>query len=543
MSEARGHATRPNIILILADDMGYSDIGCYGSEIETPNLDGLAAGGLRFSQMYNYARCCPTRASLLTGLHPHQAGVGQMTADLGVAPYQGFLNQNCVTIAEALKPSGYQTLMSGKWHVGGDVHGLANPLAVQGDERHPRPVDRGFDHYWGAMGANYFHPARIAIDDRIEGPPEGDFYLTDGITDNAIRQVTEAQAQDSPFFIHVAYFSPHWPLQALPEDIDKYRGKYRGGWGNLRTSRHEQQKGSGLLDSKWEISPRDAQAPDWEEEVTEKAWEAARMAVYAAQVDRMDQGIGRIVANLRELDILDNTLIFFLSDNGGCAEFLGEDGPSEIPNSTTPDGRTVRVGNSPDIEPGSDETYASYDLPWANASDTPFRMYKHWVHEGGISTPLIVHWPDAVAGGRLSHAPAHIMDIMSTCLDAAGGEYPLQHGGHDITPTEGASLLPAFQDLAWRRPDPLCWEHEGNAAVRLGDWKLVKDRAGDWELYELNEDRTELNDLAATNPERMAELTGIYADFVQRCGIISWDEQYERLKGRFNLLDYPGSRY
>ena len=543
MAEARGHGTRPNIMLILADDMGYSDIGCYGSEIETPNLDALAGGGVRFTQMYNYARCCPTRASLLTGLHPHQAGVGQMTADLGVAPYQGFLNQKCVTIAEALKPAGYQTLMSGKWHVGGDVHGLADPLAVLGDARHPRPVDRGFDHYWGAMGANYFHPARIAVDDRVEGPPEGDFYLTDGITDNAIRMVAEAQEQDAPFFIHVAYFSPHWPLQALPEDIEKYRGSYAGGWDRLRTSRHEEQKGMGLLDGKWEISPRDAQAPDWEADVTEKEWEAARMAVYAAQVDRMDQGIGRIVAQLRELDILDNTLIFFLSDNGGCAEFLGEDGPGEIPSSKTPDGRTVRVGNSPDIEPGSDETYASYDLPWANASDTPFRMYKHWVHEGGISTPLIVHWPAAVGGGGMTHAPAHIMDVMSTCLDAAGAEYPTVFKGEKITPTEGESLLPGFQDADWRRRDPLCWEHEGNAAVRLGDWKLVKDRSGNWELYEMNEDRTELNDLAATNPEWMAELTAIYGEFVERCGIISWDEQYERLKGRFGLLNYPGSRY
>jgi arylsulfatase A-like enzyme len=355
--------------------------------------------------------------------------------------------------------------------------------------------------------------------------------------------VAEAQEQDAPFFIHVAYFSPHWPLQALPEDIEKYRGKYAGGWDQLRASRHEQQKGMGLLDSKWEISPRDAQAPDWEQEVTEKEWEAARMAVYAAQVDRMDQGIGRIVAQLRQLDILDDTLIFFLSDNGGCAEFLGEDGPSEIPTSTTPDGRLVRVGNSPDIEPGSDETYASYDLPWANASDTPFRMYKHWVHEGGISTPLIVHWPAAIAGGRMTHAPAHIMDVMSTCLDAAGANYPTEFKGEQITPTEGESLLPAFQDADWCRLDPLCWEHEGNAAVRLGDWKLVKDRAGDWELYEMNEDRTEQHDLSATNPARMAELTGIYPGFVERCGIISWDEQYERLKGRYNLLNYPGSHY
>ncbi len=536
----KGSATRPNIILALVDDMGFSDLGCYGSEIDTPNLDYLAANGVRFTQMYNYARCCPTRASLLTGLHPHQAGVGHMTDFMGEGPYQGYLNRNCITIAEALKLVGYQTYMSGKWHVGGDGSG------VKGDEKHPRPIDRGFDHYWGAKG--YFHPSHIEIDDRTEPAPAEDFYLTDAITDAAIAMIEQSQETGDPFFLHLAHFAPHWPLHALPEDIAKYEGRYKAGWDHLRTARHEEQKGLGLIERNWEITPRDSHAPPWEK-VKEQDWEAARMAVYAAQVDRMDQGIGKVIDKLQDLKILDDTLVIFLSDNGACAEFMPSQGPIGWRGGTTPDGKTIHVGNNPLYMPGGADTYMSYDLPWANASDTPFRMYKHWIHEGGISTPLIVHWPKSVAPGQITDAPAHVMDIMSTCLDAAGASYPSDYHGNPITPTEGESLMPALQNPDWRRSNPICWDHESNAAVRLEDWKLVKDRDNKWELYDMNNDRTEMHDLSEQMPDKVHEMENIYTEFVARAGVISWDQHVDIMNSinprlvsaRWHLrTQYPG---
>ena len=518
--------TRPNIVLILADDMGFSDIGCYGSEIRTTNLDRLARNGLRFSQMYNTARCCPSRASLLTGLSPHQAGVGHMVADLGVPQYQGYLSENCVTIAEALKESGYATAMSGKWHIGGTYNVLDPSSWRPGDDRHPIPTQRGFDRFFGIVtgAANFFNPKILMRDEEIIDVESTDFYFTDAITDNAVQMIEESSGTGKPFFLHVAYTAPHWPLQAWEEDIARYEGKYRDGWNTLRTNRHEELKGKRILDSKWDISPRHSDVPDWED-VRLPDWEDLRMSVYAAQIDRMDQGVGKIMDKLKQMDLEDNTLVMFLSDNGGCAEFMAED--SMMPNPSqystpTADGRDVTVGNLPGLRPGPDDTYMSYDLPWANASNTPFRLFKHWVHEGGISTPFVVRWPDKIKESGIIHEPAQFTDIMATCLNAAQATYPKEYRGKEIIPTVGQSLVPLMVGSDWSREQPLFWEHEGNRAVRLGQWKLVSEIGSDWELYDMESDRTELKNLAEKNRTRVDEMVKLYAEWAQRCGVQPW---------------------
>jgi arylsulfatase A-like enzyme len=520
-------ASRPNIILIMADDMGFSDIGCYGSEIQTPNLNEMAAEGVRFTQLYNCARCCPTRASLLTGLYPHQAGIGHMVGDYGVREYQGYLRDDCVTIAEALKAGGYQTYMSGKWHVGGSYDPLAPETWNPGETGHPTPRQRGFDHYYGTLdgAGSYFHPHAMLEDDAIihpEGAETGDFYYTDAISDRAVGMIDDAAESDDPFFMYVAYTAPHWPLQALPEDIARYEGRYRrGGWDALRTARHEEMKGMGLVSKKWDISPRDEQAPPWHE-IDDQDWEDVRMAVYAAQIDRMDQGIGRILDKLRALDLEENTLVMFLADNGGCAEFLREDGWSQRYATQTPDGKPITTGNIEGVRPGGPDTFMSYDLPWANASNAPFRLYKHWVHEGGISTPFIVQWPSRIAEPRIEHSVAHVVDFMATCLDAASVPYPETYQGRPITPLEGESLVPALEGAGWQRERPLFWEHEGNRAVRDGRWKLVSKYPGEWELYDMVTDRTELRDLSDVSKSRVDAMVGQYRTWAARCNVRDW---------------------
>ena len=518
---------RPNIIVILVDDMGYSDIGCFGSEIRTPNLDSLAEGGLRFSQMYNSARCCPSRAALLTGLNPHQAGIGHMVANLGVPEYQGYLKENAVTVAEALKADGYSTFMSGKWHVGGD-YDLADPDSLTpAAPGFPTPTQRGFDRYFGILaGAGNFYFPKTLMDQDTPVPLAelDDFYLTDAITDNAVSMIGEGVAQDKPFFMYVTYTAPHWPLHALEEDIARYEGQYRGGWEELRTSRHETLKAEGVLDEKWEISPRDADSPPWDD-VADPDWEDIRMAVYAAQVDRVDQGVGRILAAVRSAGVDDNTLIMFLSDNGGCAEFLAEDGSLPQPSryrGTNPDGTQVIVGNVPGLRPGGAETFMSYDLPWANASNTPFRRFKRWTHEGGISTPFILSWPARIREPGIVHSPIHLIDIMPTCLDAAGASQPTERAGQQTIPLEGESMLPAIERRGWERERPIVWEHEGSRAVRQGQWKLVAAIGGGWELYDMERDRTELDDLYTRNRPKAQELERIYEEWAERCGVLPW---------------------
>ena len=368
--------SRPNIILIMADDMGYSDIGCYGGEVNTPSLDRLAASGMRFTQFYNTGRCCPTRASLLTGLYPHQAGIGHMVGNKGYPSYQGYLNERCVTIAEALKSGGYRTLMSGKWHVG--------------ENRPHWPVDRGFDEYYGIVsgGANYFDISKtkapgvkrtMAIDDEPFVPKPGSFYMTDAFSENAVKFIDNYGRKKEPFFLYLAYTAPHWPLHAWPDDIAKYKGKYRKGWDRLRQERYQLMIKIGLISSKWKMSPRDTATWPWDDENNKELLDL-KMAVYAAQIERMDYGIGKVLDKLKETGAQENTLVLFLSDNGGCAE----GGPVGFDN---------RKNGLP---PGGVDSYMSYGLSWANASNTPFRRYKHWVHEGGIATPLIAHWPAVI---------------------------------------------------------------------------------------------------------------------------------------------------
>lgn len=539
--------TRPNILLILADDMGYSDLGCYGSEIRTPNLDRLAASGLRFSQMYNSARCCPSRASLLTGLNPHQTGVGHMMDALGPPEYQGYLNRNCATVAEVLSSAGYATYMSGKWHVGGryDLIDDSRWEELKGSEDFPIPTQRGFDRFYGivAGSANYFFPRLLMEDDRfLELDPAG-YYFTDAITDNAVKMLDENAAANSrasangdaekPFFLHVTYTAPHWPLHAHEEDIARYEGKYRGGWDTLRADRHEELKASGILSDKWEISPRNASATAWEDE-GEKDWEDLKMATYAAMIDRMDQGIGRIMDKVREMGAEDNTLVMFLSDNGGCAEFLAEDSNRPEPSqyaSPNPDGTPVKMGNILGQRPGPGDTFMSYSLPWANASNSPFRLFKRWTHEGGISTPFIVSWPERIRQAGIVHEPTHISDIPATCIDAGGATYPTELNGNDITPIEGVSFMNAIDNGEWKRDLPIYWEHEGSRALRIDNWKLVAEVGGEWELYDMDEDRTELNNLVESNAPKAAEMIALYDAWAERCGVQPWP-----LSGRARMM-------
>jgi len=489
----------------MADDMGFSDLGCYGSEIHTPNLNRMAAEGLRFTQFYNAARCCPTRASLLTGLYPHQAGIGGMTdgkrGDVKPpGPYQGYLNDKCVTIAEVLKTTGYRTLMTGKWHVG--------------ETRPHWPTDRGFDRYYGLISgaANYFDITRgkydctirrFALDDKPYIPDAQNFYITDAFTDNAVKFLDQYDRDDKPFFLYVAYTAPHWPLHALPEDIAKYKGKYLQGWDVLRQERYKRMVKMGIIDPKWPLSPRDEGAVPWDS-VEDKELMDLKMAVYAAQIDRMDQGIGKILRKLKQTGKEDNTLVMFLSDNGGCHE-------------TGPLGFDNRRNGLP---PGGVDSYMSYGQSWANASNTPFRMFKKFTHEGGIATPFIARWPAVIKNkGTITNQVGHIIDIMATCIDVAGARYPGYFSGKRILPFEGKSLLPIFRDRTRKPHDYLFWEHRKHEAVRHGRWKLVAKQPGRWELYDLDNDRTELNDLAEKHPEIAGCLKLKYEKWAKQVGV------------------------
>lgn len=537
-SQEKQEDTRPNIILIMADDMGYSDIGCYGGVINTPVLDDLAKNGLRFTQFYNTARCCPTRASLLTGLYQHQAGVGHMMNNRGTEAYQGDLSRNAVTIAEVLNQAGYSTYLSGKWHVTPYLPTEPRP------SKHNWPLQRGFDKFFGTiLGAgSFFDPSSLTRGNQYITPDE-DFYYTDAISDNAVKFIEDHQSDD-PFFMYLSYTAAHWPMHAKPGDIAKYKGKFDDGWDELRNIKHERMIQAGLIPPGTKLSAKD-NIPDWRD-ADSKEWYSSLMEVYAAMVDCMDQGIGEVMKSLEEQGMKDNTLVFFLQDNGGCAEEFGfrqeiaphhQDvaadvnkpmGANELQTNMVPkytrDGRPVLTGIG--LEPGGDDTYLGYGKPWANASNTPFRMYKHWVHEGGISTPLIVYWPAGIkVKNELIHEPGHLIDIMATCIDVAETDYPKTFNGNNITPLEGVSLAPTFaqEDLPSR---PLFWEHEGNKAVRLANYKLVsrwkKDAEFNWELYDLDKDRSETNDLADQMPEKVSELELVWKAWAKKAGVLTW---------------------
>ncbi|WP_168120104.1 arylsulfatase [Paenibacillus sp. HB172176] len=521
--------SRPNVIIILNDDMGYSDIGCYGGEVETPHLDRLAAGGIRFSQFYNTARCSPSRASLLTGLHPHQTGIGILTDDDGPDGYPGNLNRQCVTIAELLQQGGYRTYMSGKWHLANDIH----------NENHTWPLQRGFDRFYGTLAGagSYFRPMTLMRDnEHIDGEelPEN-YYYTDAISAQAASFVEDHNAvyPDRPFFMYVAYTAPHWPLHAKEEDISKYKGRFDAGWDALRERRLARLKSLGIISEETALSERDSSLPDWER-AEHKEYLLRCMEAYAAQIDAMDQGIGRLVDTLERTGQLDNTLLFFLSDNGGCAEVIqpeariGAEKKGVAPTRTR-NGKEVAFGNDPTVMPGAEGSYQSYGVAWANLSNTPFRLYKHWVHEGGIATPFIAHWPERIRSkGDIVHTPWQLTDVLPTVLEVSGTSYPDAYRGNALVSPEGESFASLFDGDVLAR-GPLYWEHEGNAAVRMLNWKLVKKHAQPWELYDMNEDRTEQNDLAEQHPDFVAELSMLYDEWALRCGVIP-REQILKLK-------------
>lgn len=505
--------SKPNIVLIMADDMGFSDIGSYGGEVQTPNLDKLANEGLRYTQFYNNARCCPTRASLMTGVYPHQAGMGWMTAaDLGTPEYQGELNDKSVTIAEVLKSADYDTYMSGKWH-------LSRVRNIKAGIKDNWPKQRGFDRFFGIVdgASNYFTPF-VFSDNKKYKAPEDDFYFTHAVSDSAVNFIDKhfTAKKENPLFMYVAYTAPHWPLHALQKDIDKYRDMYMIGWDELRNQRLKRQKELGIFSADVELSKRDSQVPAWDELSEEEQTEfAKRMAIYAAQIDAMDQGIGRIIDKLKETGQYDNTLIFFLSDNGACAEFISGGPSKEIT--------------------GKGNTWESYRINWANAGSTPYREYKHWIHEGGIATPLIVHWPNGVdkgIKGDFVREPGHIMDVMATVVDITGADYPTEFRGNEIQPMQGKSLLPHFIGNDNNR-EPIFWEHEGNIGVRDGKWKLVAKTEenhefdkNSLELYNMEEDPAELNDLAKEHPERLEKMFAAWEEWANMVNVKVDTRQY-----------------
>lgn len=516
-------AKKPNIILIMSDDMGYSDIGAYGGEVNTPNLDKLAENGLKFTQFYNTARCCPTRASLMTGLYPHQTGIGHMTNppasdnhDMGLPSYRGVLNRNNVTIAELLKEDGYSTYMAGKWHLGMD-------------KQEQWPLQRGFDHFYGILAgaANYFKPEGlrgITVDNEQVEINEKDYYITDAFTDNAIKFIDDSQQQEEkPFFLYLAYTAPHWPLQAPKEDIDKYRDRYDEGWQSIREERYKRMMQMGIINEETVLSDQDSK--EWESLSADKQQEMTlRRAIYSAQIDRMDQNIGKLVDHLEAKGLLENTLLVFLDDNGACAE-------------------GGMLGGGPKDQLETEEGYfLSYGQAWANASNTPFRKYKHWLHEGGIATPLIIHWPaqikDGIKGGTI-RSYGFLPDIMATFADVSGAQYPENFNGNTIPPMEGESLLPLMEGSNQEvHIKPIFWEHEGNKAVRLGNYKLVMEWKGKekskWELYDIDKDRSEENDLSTTQPEKTEEMIAMWEAWAKDKQVEPWDKIQQIMRDKNN---------
>ena len=555
-AENNDSESRPNIVLIMADDMGYSDISCYGSEINTPNLDELANNGIRFSQFYNTARSAPTRASLLTGLYPAQTGLGFMTGDQGKPGYRGEIGDQCVTIAEVLKQEGYHNYMVGKWHV-------ARNWADIDSLKYNWPLQRGFDKFYGTIGGanSYYDPTSLTRGNNLITPendpeyqPEDTYYYTDAITDNALKFLTghNRKAEENPFFMYVAYTAPHWPLHAPEEEIAQHEGKYDEGYGPVRKQRYERLKSMGLIDDNCELSK---QVAKWDT-LSNKDWHARNMEVYAAMITRMDNGIGKIMDKLKENNQFRNTLFLFLSDNGGNMEKLGffttdhdyEEVPEEpafeamgvnelqkniVPNQTRDGYPVIKMGKK--VMAGSATSYHAYGPAWANVSNTPFRKYKHYIHEGGTATPFIAHWPAVIEEeGEIRHQRAYVTDIMPTLVEITGADYPGEYNGKNILPMEGVSLYDAITKNDTLDRDIIYFEHEGNRGLRKGKWKLVskaypnaarfmtvdtldKDQ---WRLYNIESDRTESNDLSDEYPDKVEKLSTLWYKWAKRTNTI-----------------------
>ncbi|HEY0670270.1 MAG TPA: arylsulfatase, partial [Sphingobacteriaceae bacterium] len=513
---------RPNIVLILADDLGYSDIGCYGAEISTPNIDKLAKGGLRFTQFYNASRCCPTRAALLTGLYNHKAGVGEMSTDHNLPGYRGFMKENTVTIAEVLKTAGYQTGMVGKWH-------LSNTPALPKEEHlkwlaHQKslpyfapveqyPVNRGFDKYYGNIWGvvDFFDPFSLVNGTEPVEAVSKDYYYTDVINDTASNYIRNFSKTGKPFFLYVAHTAPHWPLHALPEDIRKYENVYKKGWDKIREERYKKLIKEGIISAETALPERWKSDRSWEDN-PDKEWDAHAMAVKAAMIDRMDAGIGRMIATLKETGQLDNTLILFLSDNGASSDNAQNYGPGYDRAGSTRDGRQVIFPVNKKVLPGPQTTFASADDMWSNVSNTPFRYWKIKQYEGGIATPLIAYWPKGInSKGTITNQVGHIIDFMPTFMELSGAKYPAKFKGSAITPYAGKSLADIFKGKQRKGHEYLFFEHLNSRGVRYGDWKLVTLNVNSpWELYNLRTDRTETKNVAKENPELLKKLSAAW---------------------------------
>ncbi len=508
-----------NIVIILADDLGYSDIGAYGSEIATPNLDRLAENGLLMTRFYNTARCSPSRASLLTGLYPHQAGVSLLDSDYGVPGYHGSLTNHSATLSEVLAGSGYSSYISGKWHVG--------------KEEGEWPLDRGFDRYYGLIegSSNYYDNTdfrnpkrhRLFLIDRepyqVPVPTEQmwrnneGYHMTDAFTDYAIEFLDEHDSND-PFFLYLAYTAPHWPLHAFPKDIERYRGRYEMGWDSLRVLRYQKQIELRITDPDTELSPTSDRVEAWEQADPQRKeqWKL-EMALYAAMIDHMDRSIGRVIQQLKAMGEFENTLILFLSDNGGCH--------------TTPTVAHL------DGELGGPRSFPSYGYEGAEVSNVPYRLWKQFIHEGGIASPLIAHYPKLIEPGRIDDQMAHIIDIMPTIVELSGATYPVERDGKAIQPMQGESLVSVFRGGEMPRRQPLYFEHSGNRGVRDGQWKLVSTRFDlQWELYNMKDDPTELNDVSGEHPEIKNRLIGLYETWAKENNVLSYPELEELRQNR-----------
>ncbi|GAB3908368.1 arylsulfatase [Mucilaginibacter boryungensis] len=516
---------RPNIIVILADDLGYSDIGCYGGEVKTPNLDYLAQNGIRYTQFYNTSRCCPTRASLLTGLYNHQAGIGKMTDAEDAPGYQGHITENTITLAELLKLGGYHTAMSGKWHVS-NTNGQPNKQKQMDWLNHHKddgdfsplsqyPTSRGFEKYFGTIWGvvDYYDPfSLVSGTTPIKSVPKS-YYHTDAINDTAVAYIKGYAQSEKPFFLYVAENAPHWPLMAKPEDIAKYKNTYKAGWDAIRKARYQKMISIGLIDPKvTKLSDRIGTNLRWEDN-PDKDWDASAMAVHAAMIDCMDQGIGRIINALKQTGQLDNTLIIFLSDNGASAENCANYGPGFDRPDQTRDGRAIVYATKKQAPPGPETTYSSIGPRWANVANTPYQYWKEESYEGGIRTPMIAFWPKGITVGKggFKDQVGHVMDFMSTFAELAGVKYPSIYKGHAVPPTSGISLVPGFSGKASAGHTSLFNEHFGARYARVGNWKLTafsKDTA--WHLFNLTTDKTETNDLAQQYPDKVHKLDSLW---------------------------------